>query len=364
MRRKTGTCVALAGIAFGLMVLLPGCKSTGTQPDSSREPVRMDADGPASAPDQLSTDKSETRTPPEADIDLAVKFVPDRPVTYKVTTETEASVRWEGDASSKPDAFRGGAIGNHVEVTFEQRVDRVNDNGNATVKVTIVALKYLGRSRETVVLDFDSSRDRDREGPLSELIGKSYEVEMTPNGAVLSVDGAIGLRDAVKGSSPEHQAALKLISDKEIRDRHEVPALMASEGKVVHPGGTWSNVTIFSFGRMGAEAYERVYTLDRVEADGGDRIAYVTMKGIPSSAAARQLHQGQTDTLPSGMFDHVDTYEGRLHLDLDAGLIDTYVEQFHTEWVAVDQEAVQGGVDHPAAVRMDKTQLYRLERVP
>ncbi len=301
--------------------------------------------------------------PSDGGIDLLLRFVPDRPATYRVTTETEASVRWEGDESSKPEAFRGGAIGNRVEITFEQRLDRVNDNGNAMLKITILALKYLGRSRETVVLDFDSSRDPDREGPLSQLIGRSYNVEMTPKGAVLSVEGLATIRDSMKGSSPEHQTALKLISDKEIRDRHEVPALMASEGKIVRAGETWSNVTVMSFGRMGAKAYERLYTLDRVGADGGGRVAHVTMKGIPSSAAARQLHEEQSSTVPAGMFDNVDSYEGQLQFDLDTGCIDTYVEQFHTEWVAVDQAAVQDGAHRPAAVRMDRTQLYRLERI-
>lgn len=298
----------------------------------------------------------------EADVDLVLTFVPGRTATYRVTTETQASVRWEGDESSKPDSFRGGAIGNRVEITFEQHIDRIDDNGNAVVKVTILVLKYLGRSRETVALDFDSVRDQGQQGPLSELVGKGYEVEMTPKGQVVSVGGAAGIRDSIKGSSPDHQTALKLIGEKEIRDRHEVPALMALEDETVRLGGTWSNVKLFSFGRMGARAYERLYTLDRIEA-GGSRIAHVTMKGIPSSAAAQQLHQGQTDAVPAGLFDHVDSFQGQLSFDLEAGAIETYVEQFRTEWVAVDQEAVQSGADRPAAVRMDRTVSYILERI-
>lgn len=299
----------------------------------------------------------------ETAVDLVLRFVPDRSVTYKLTTETEAAVRWEGDESRKPDVFRGGAIGNRVEITFEQHVDRVDDDGNAIVVVKILALRYLGRSREAVVLDFNSARDGDREGPLSKLIGQSYQVEMTPKGTVVSVDGVAGIRDSIEGRSPEHQTVLRLIDEKEIRERHEVPALMASEGGTVHPGDTWSNVRLFSFGRMGAKAYERLYSLDCIEADGDGRLAHVTMKGIPSSAAAEQLHQEQTEVVAAGLFDHVDTYEGRLLLDLDTGTIDTYVEQFRTEWVAVDQQAVQDGAANPAAVRMERMQLYRLERI-
>lgn len=364
MGPETGTCVVVTGMMFCLIVLLPGCGSAGAPQDSSCEAVRTQAVEPVVVPDQPSGNEGNARTLFEAGIDLALRFVPDRPVIYRVTTETEASVRWEGDESGKPSSFRGGAICNRVEITFEQRVDRVQDDGNAMLKITILTLKYLGRSRETVVLDFDSSRDADRESPLSQLVGSSYHVEMTPKGAVLSVEGLATLRDSLKGGSPEHQTALKLIGDKEIRDRHEVPALTASEGKIVRPGQTWSNVTILSFGRMGAKAYERLYTLERVEAEEGGRVARVTMKGIPSSAAARQLYEEQRSTVPAGMFDNVDSYEGQFELDLDTGCIDTYVEQFHTEWVAVDQAAVQDGADRPAAVRMNRTQLYRLERIP
>lgn len=358
-----GIRATVGGVALCLIALLAGCQSAGPQAQSPEEPLEVDANEPAAARDRSPGDESAAAAKSATDADLVLKFLPGRSVVYRVTTETEASVQWEGDASNKPAAFRGGAIGNRAEITFEQRVDRVDESGSATVAITILALNYLGRSRETVVLDFDSAREEDRGGPLSKLIGQSYELEMTPRGAVVSINALAAIRDSIEGASPEHQTALKLIGDREIRDRHEAPVLMALDSETVHAGGAWSNVTTLSFGRMGVKAYERLYTLERIETDDGGRIAHVTMKGIPSSAVARQLHEGQTETVPMGMFDNVDRYDGNVRFDLDAGQIDTYVEQFRTEWVAIDQEAVQSGADRPAAVRMTKTQLYRLERV-
>jgi hypothetical protein len=363
MIRTTGIRVAVAGIVLGLIALLTGCKSVPPEAEASSDPVRMESREPTAAPDRPLADEDDDAMGSEPALDLVLRFVPGRSVTYKVTTETEAAVRWEGDESRKPDVFRGGAIGNRVEITFEQRYDRVDDNGNAVVEVRILAVRYLGRSRETVVLDFDSAQDVDREGPLSKLIGRSYQLEMTPTGAVVSVDGLAGIGDSIRGGSPEHQTALRLISEREIRDRHEVPALMALEDKTVHPGDTWSNVRLFSFGRMGARAYERLYTLDRVEVDGKARLAHVVMRGIPSSAAAEQLHQEQPEVVAGGLFDQLDSYEGQLLFDPDVGRIDAYVEQFHTEWVAIDQQAVQDGDANPAAIRMARSHLYRLERV-
>lgn len=363
MRRKTSIHAAVAGIVLCLIVLLPGCHSGETQGDSSHTLVKIDANEPTQPSDSLPSEESHPPAESQVDVDWVLKFVPGRTVTYTAISETERAVQWEGDVSNKPAAFQGGAIGNHVELTFEQRVDRIKDEGNAVLEVTILAVKYFGQSRETVVLDFDSSRDRDQASPLSKLIGQHYDVEMTPKGAVVSIDGVAGIRDLVRGTSPDHQVALKLISDKDIRERHEVPALTASEGQVVRPGGTWSNVTMISFGRMGAKAYERLYTLDRIGTDAGDCIAHVTMEGIPSSAAAKQLHESQNDMIPTGMVDNVDSYEGQFQFDLDAGRIDTSAEQFRTEWVVVDQAAVQSGAAHPSAVRMTMTQSYKLERV-
>ncbi len=87
------------------------------------------------------------------------------------------------------------------------------------------------------------------------------------------------------------------------------------------------------------------------------------MKGIPSAAAAKQLYQSQTNAVPTGMFDNIDSYEGQLAFDLDTRSIDTYVERFRTEWVAVDPEALQSGAAHPPAIRMTRTLLHRLERI-
>ncbi len=362
MRRRTSTYAAVAGIAFGLLALLPGCQSGGTQADSSRSAVGADANEPTPIADSLPGDESHPPVEPQTDADWVLKFIPGQSVTYTVITETERAVTWEGDVSGKPAMFRGGAIGSRAEVTFEQRVDRIEDSGNAVLEVTIRAVEYFGQSRGTVVLDFDSSRDADQTSPLSKLIGQRYRVEKTPRGAVVSIDGVDEVRGLVQGTSPEHKAALRLISDREIRERHEVPPLMASGEEVVHPADTWSNVRVISFGQMGARAYERLYTFDRVETDGGTRVAHVTMEGIPSAAAASQLHRNQADVYPQGMMDNVGRYEGQSQFDLDVGQIHMSAEQFRMEWVVVDPSAVQAGSAHPPAVRMTMTQSYTLER--
>ena len=105
---------------------------------------------------------------------LALKFTPEDSTTYKVTTEADKSVEWEGPAAGKPKGFIGGHTGNRVEMTFTQDIKSIDDKGNATAKITIKGLKYLAKVKDNIVLDFDSSTGKDTSSPFSKLIGQSY----------------------------------------------------------------------------------------------------------------------------------------------------------------------------------------------
>ncbi len=141
-------------------------------------------------------------------IRLALKFSPADSTTYRVALENDKSVQWEGGAS-KPEGFQGGHTGNKMEITFAQQIQRVDDQGNATARITIKALKYLVTIKNNVTLDFDSSRQEDRSNPLSQLIGQSYTIEITPSGEVSKVPDTGDALAAVKGDS----AATTWLSD-------------------------------------------------------------------------------------------------------------------------------------------------------
>jgi hypothetical protein len=134
-------------------------------------------------------------------------------------------------------------------------------------------------------------------------------------------------------------------------------ALSALKDRQVWPGQTWSSIKTFSFDDLGAKTYERVYTLKQA-----GRVALVEMKAIPSAALAEELHKKQTVNPFANMSDNVDSYEGRLVLDLDRGQVREYVERMQNEWVIGDPTAMQTG--RPAAIKMAARRLYRLEQVP
>jgi hypothetical protein len=320
--------------------------------------------------------------PSGAAIEMALKFVAGQVTTYKLTTEAYKSVEWKGAEEAKPAKFTDGRTGSLVELTFEQRVQQVQEDGNAVLEITIRGVKDVIESVNKVVLDFDSARPTDSENPLAALVGQGYCVKMSPQGQVLQISNVELARQAVQGVLPQHRVAARLLSDDEIRNRHEIAALSALKDRPVRPGQTWSSLKTFSFDDLGAKTYERVYTLQQVvgsrlsvpssvastvnrelSTDNSlGRQAIVAMKAIPSAARAEQWQKQQTVNPFAGMSDNTDDYEGRLVLDLDRGQVREYVEQMENAWVIADPTSLQTG--QPTAIKMAARRLHRLEQVP
>jgi len=292
---------------------------------------------------------------------LALKFTPQDSTTYRVVVEADRSVAWEGPLPEKPAAFKGGHTGNRIEMTFAQRIQSVDDKGNAVAEIKIEAMKYLSKVRDDVVLDFDSSREKDKDNLLAKLVGQSYTIQTSPAGQVLQVVDANHVRAAVEGSSPGHKTASALLSLAAIKQRHTIPALPPPEKSRLSPGDNWSSIATFSFDMMGSKSYERNYTLKEVKEVDNRQFAIVDMNAVPSSEMAQEPHQEQTTNPLEKMFDTTETYTGQLRLDLTAGKVEKCLEKLHVEWVIVDPQAKDD--KEPAALRMTATRFYSIEKI-
>ncbi len=296
-------------------------------------------------------------------VKLALKFTPEDLTTYKVTTETEQSVIWEGPETNRPKSFIGGHSGNRIEMNFTRRIQSVDDQGKAVAEITIKRLKYLTKVRDNIVLDFDSSREKDQNNPLGKLIGQSYTIEITPSGEVSKVIDVSGARTAVEGSASGNQRAVQLLSTKVINEQHSIPALPGSQENQLQTGGNWSNIKTFSFGPLGSKSYERIYELKEIKDADERRTAIVEMSVVPSSEKAMEMHKEQAIGFFSQMFDNpVEIYTGQLKFNLTAGKIEQYSEEFRSEWVAVDQFTSKEN-EEPDTLRMGAIRLYRFERI-
>ncbi len=327
----------VAGVLFFIVVTTCGC-----QKDRAVAPERIEVDPP---------------------VRLSLPFSTGQTTMYKATTEAHRSIEWVGPASGKPAGYADGRTGSHVEITFEQRVERVRDDGNAILQITIRGLKFVGEVQNRITLDFDSSRQEDQSHPLAALIGKSYRLEMSPRGQVVAVIDAGAVRQAVEAGSPAYNAASRFFSNEVIQDRHSIPPLSALQEDTVRPGQSWSDVKSVSFGEMGIKGFERIYTFTEVRRDDG-RSAVVEMKAIPSAAMAEEMHKRQADSPLAGLFDNTEQYTGRLDLDLDRGQVREYVDEMRVEWVVVDPAVLRDPTAQPRGMKMGARRFNRLERAP
>ena len=291
-----------------------------------------------------------------------LKPVPAGRITYKVTTDKENGVLWEGPLKNKPGSFKGGHSGNKIELTFTLQTQSVDDEGSAVAKIKINALKYLVKVRDEITLDFDSSRETDRENPLSKLIGQGYTIELTASGDVSKVIDVNDARAAVAGGTRNDARAARLLSTQAITERHSIPALPVVDNVQLIPGKSWSNIKTFSFGPMGAKSFERIYEIKQIIETDDRRIAIARMKAVPSAAKAKEIYKEQSTGIFSSMFDNTETYTGELRLDLTSGQIEKYTEEFRSDWIAVDPLATKQEKE-PDMLRMTATRIHQIERI-
>lgn len=292
---------------------------------------------------------------------LALKFTPQDSTTYKLTTEAHRRIKWEGPMPEKT-AFTGGHTGNKIEWKFNRQIQRVDDRGNAVAEITIEELKYLSIVRDKTILDFDSSREKDKNSPLARLIGQTYTIEIAPTGKVTKVIDTKQAEAAVKGTSSASKAALTLLKPDAIKQCHGSLALPDAPKNKLRKDDDWSNIKTFSFDMMGSKSYDKIYTLKEIKDMGRHRIITVEMNAIPTSGAEGQLDPTGANPF-SKMFDNTETYTGELILDLTAAKIEKHLETLRSEWIAIDPSPDKQSDKGPAALKMTATLLYHLEKI-
>ena len=352
--------IGIHSLVVCVVLLVAGC------PAPSRKTVKTEVGQRETAEAQVGIQET-VKTQIKADeqgpfVNLALKFIEADSATYRVTLENEKSVQWEG-GDSKPAGFQGGRTGNKMEMTFVRQIQGVDDQGNATARIAIKALKYMVTIKNKVSLDFDSSRPQDQSHPLSKLIGQGYTIEMTPSGLVSKVSDSNDALAAVKGDSTANRVAVGLLSADAIKERHAIRALPAAGKNELRKGGSWRSLKKVSFDLMGTKSYEKVYTLKEITEVGSRRYAVAEMEAVASAEDAKQLHRQQAATAGplSAMSDSTEEYTGRLKLDLTEGKLQECSEMLLVEWLIVNPNPKAD--EPPAALRMAARRLYSIERV-
>jgi hypothetical protein len=331
----------LASAVVCSLLLAAGCAPVGEE--TAKPKVEAKKQIPKAATEEVAT--------------VALKFSPRDSTTYRVISETERSIKWEGSLPEDP-TFKGGRNHDRIEMTFAQEIQSVDDKGNAIAKITVKELQYSSIVKDSSAFEFDSTKPKDPNHPLARLIGQSYTIKIAPTGEVTEVIDTKEAETAVRKGSVPPGIALRLLNRETIKERHGTLLLPDTDKNQLHIGDNWSNTKTFSFGMMGSESYEKIYTLNKIKDQDNQQVAIIEMNAIPASETTKEQ---AAKFLKS--FDNSKTYTGELELDLTTGKVKKYLEKLQPEWITAFPSAEQKTNQEPAVLTMSATRLYSLEKI-
>jgi hypothetical protein len=243
-------------------------------------------------------------------------------------------------------------------MTFAQEIQSVDDKGNAIAKITVKELKYSSIVKDNPTFEFDSSKPKDPNHPLAKLIGQSYTIKIAPTGEVTEVIDVKEAETAVRKGSVPPRTALRLLDPEVIKERHGTLVLPDTDKNQLHIGDNWSSTKTFSFGMLGSESYEKIYTLNKIKDRDNRQVAIIEMNAIPASETPKEQ---AAEFLKRS--DNTKTYTGELELDLTAGKVKKYLEKLQQEWTIDFPSAERETAQEPVILTMSATRLYSLEKI-
>ena len=289
-------------------------------------------------------------------VKLALTKSPGQSESYRLKTMSRRKVAIEGPARENAMDFQGGQTTNDIEIVFDSQVQSINSDGNAIEKITIKELKYVSEARGIIVLDFDSSKDKDPNDALAALIGQSYTIEVTPSGQVVKISDIDKIIGDIEDIPSNLKITRSLVSESNIELRHSVPLPDANDNEI-EDGKTWSNSKNFNFDQMGSNSFERTYKLEKIIKVGENYKAVISMDAIPSVEGLGEI--GSPSVPP--MTDIRQTYTGSMELDINTGTLLKYQETLVNEWLIVPPGTGQDGP--PSVLSMIATRSYDIEKI-
>ncbi len=288
---------------------------------------------------------------PEAN--LSMNFTRDSAATYKVASELIATHRFEQPSVNKLEEKQAGS---KIELEFNQQIESVDANGNATAKITIIGIKYFAVSLKGVSFDFDSSREADMKKPFARLIGQSYIIQIAPDGSVKVIDTKKA-GSVVKGGI-DGKVAKALLSDSNLSRIHQILALPESVGVACRKGYSWTkSQKTHSRLKWAPKTFQKTYTVTGIESKGGHQIASITMTASEDTGAEKG--QSPLPGVFSDILDPEESFTGQMVIELDTGLVRKYSEKFVGTYTAVDPIAKKD----PDIFTMGFTDTVTIERV-
>ena len=250
-----------------------------------------------------------------------------------------------------------------IETVFTQKIESVDQQGNAIADITIKELRYSMEEPQGKTMDFNSTAEGSSSNPLFAFIGQSYKIKITPNGKIGIVDAKAARESGESGFAQKF--AEKLFSDEDIAKRHQVLALMDAGQALYKKGDKWSTVAASPPGMLRQKSFEKVYTLTDIKEQKGSKIAIIDMNAVPSSKRAENM--SEEDKVKANFFannfDEKDNYSGKMVFNLTTSEIESYQETLKAEWFVAELPEKRKSDKGPDQLTIGFSSLYSIEKV-
>ena len=250
---------------------------------------------------------------------VSQQFIPQTTDTYEVATVTTKDFKFEQPVLEK---VRQEETSTTVRMIFDQRIDKVDENGSAEAAITIRDLVCRVVKQNEVQIDYDSRREADRQNPLQKLIGQSYTVRLTPDGKAEALDVSTVKTSNIPGQ--EGRLAAHLFAKEEVSKRHEILAL-PDPGTPVKIGTTWERIVPSPQGMLASKNFRKVYTVKDIQRTENGKIATIEMNASETAASTDAAGQGSMGIFAK-MLDTEVQYTGKMTMNLDTGKVLDYNE--------------------------------------
>ena len=287
--------------------------------------------------------------------EMSLKFSPDQTTTYNAVSEVVKDFRFEQPNLNK---LREEQTKTVIDMTYDQTVTSVDEEGMAEATITIKSLKVTMVNKNELRFSYDS--EKDTKSPMSKLLGASYTISMAPDGTAKALD----TQNAAKliSSGFEKKIADSILDGKSIEARHSVPALPREGTISLAKNATWTQTVPSPPGLLAPKNYQKTYTLTDMSKQDGVTVATVSMTaGEAAEAAAGAMNGGMG--IFAKMFDNEDTYTGSMTLDVDSGSVLTMDETLVSTYLAQEMPEKGDPEKGPDMLTMRFTNIVKLEKL-
>jgi hypothetical protein len=262
----------------------------------------------------------------------AQQFTPQTAETYEVTMTTTKDFKFEQPALEK---LRQEETTTSVRMTFEQRIDTVDENGTAEATITIRDLACRVVQQNKVQIDYDSRRAEDASNPLAKLLGQSYRVRLTADGKAEALDVSTVRTADIPGQ--EGRLASRLFAKEEVAKRHEILAL-PDPGTAVKVGTSWERIVPSPKGLLTSKNFRKVYTVTDLKKTDDGPTAVIEMNASESAADPDAAGQGSMGIFAK-MLDNEIQYTGKMTMNLQSGKVLQYGETLISTYTAQEMNS-------------------------